>query len=101
MLQYDGLGTSVPSDVDARLASHWVIPVSLGRQLAAIREHGYRVVRLYDAWAPHEEGERSAMPSTNAICSRPAMTCATIRASWPARYSPWPIAAAHARAPER
>lgn len=63
VLQYDGLGTSLPSDVDARLVSHWVIPVSLGRQLAAIREHGHRVVRLYDAWAPNEEGGRSARPS--------------------------------------
>ena len=63
MLQYDGLGTSLPADVDASLASHWVMPLSLGRQLATIREHRYRVVRLYDAWAPHEEGERSARPA--------------------------------------
>ncbi len=63
VLQYDGLGTSLPSDVDTRLASHWVMPVSLGRQLAAIREHRSRVVRLYDAWAPHEEGERSSRPA--------------------------------------
>ena len=60
VLQYDGLGTSRPSEVDARLANHWVTPVSLGRQLVSIREHGYRVVRLYDAWAPHDEGERPA-----------------------------------------
>jgi peptidoglycan/xylan/chitin deacetylase (PgdA/CDA1 family) len=63
VLQYDGLGTSLPAEVDARLASHWVAPVSLGRQLASIREHGYRVTRLYDAWAPHEIGERPARPA--------------------------------------
>src|SRR4029077_20225983 len=60
VLQYDGLGTSLPAEVDARLANHWVAPVSLGQQLVSIREHGYRVVRLYDAWAPYEEGERPA-----------------------------------------
>src|SRR5258705_9093641 len=60
VLQYDGLGTSLPAEVDARLANHWVAPVSLARQLVSIREHGDRVVRLYDAWAPYEEGERPA-----------------------------------------
>src|SRR5580765_1097142 len=60
VLQYDGLGTSLPAEVDARLASHWVTQVSLGRQLVSIREHGYRVGRLSDAWTPYEEGERPA-----------------------------------------
>jgi peptidoglycan/xylan/chitin deacetylase (PgdA/CDA1 family) len=63
VLQYDGLGTSLPPEVDARLASHWVAPVSLGRQLASIREHGCRITRLYDAWAPHELGERAPRPA--------------------------------------
>ena len=63
VLQYDGLGTSLPAEVDTRLASHWVAPVSLGRQLASIREHGYRVTRLYDAWAPQEIGERASRPA--------------------------------------
>src|SRR3989442_223862 len=34
VLQYDGLGVSLPADVDDRLASHWVTPVGLGRQLS-------------------------------------------------------------------
>jgi len=55
VLQYDGLGISLPADVDDRLASHWVTPVGLGRQLGLIREFGHRVVRLYDAWARGEE----------------------------------------------
>ncbi len=55
VLQYDGLGTSLPADVNDRLAKHWVTPVSLGRQLALIRECGHRVVRLYDAWARGNE----------------------------------------------
>src|SRR5437660_2754702 len=55
VLQYDGLGVSLPADVDDRLASHWVTPVGLGRQLGLIREFGHRVVRLYDAWARGEE----------------------------------------------
>ena len=55
VLQYDGLGISLPGDVDDRLASHWVTPVGLGRQLGLIREFGHRVVRLYDAWARGEE----------------------------------------------
>src|SRR2546428_311518 len=54
VLQYDGLGVSLPADVDDRLASHWVTPVGLGRQLGLIREFGHRVVRLYDAWARGE-----------------------------------------------
>ena len=58
VLQYDGLGTSRPAEVDARLANHWVTPVALGRQLVSMRERGCRVVRLYDAWAPRDEGER-------------------------------------------
>jgi len=63
VLQYDGLGTALPAEVDARLAAHWVAPVSLGRQLASIREHGYRVVRLYDAWSPDGTGERTPRPA--------------------------------------
>src|SRR5438445_12046388 len=55
VLQYDGLGVSLPADVDDRLASHWVTPVGLGRQLGLIREFGHRVVRLYDAWARGED----------------------------------------------
>lgn len=55
VLQYDGLGASLPPDVDDRLAGHWVTPVALGRQLGSIREFGHRVVRLYDAWARGEE----------------------------------------------
>ena len=58
VLQYDGLGTSLPVGVDGRLANHWVAPVSLSRHLVSIRERGYRVVRLYDAWAPLDDGER-------------------------------------------
>src|SRR5215470_6569503 len=50
VLQYDGLGTSPPAGVDAKLASHWIPPVSLARQLVTIRESGHRVVKLYDAW---------------------------------------------------
>lgn len=50
VLQYDGLGVSLPADVDDRLASHWITPVAMGRQLGSIRELGHRVVRLYDAW---------------------------------------------------
>jgi len=50
VLQYDGLGVSLPADVDERLASHWITPVAMGRQLGSIRELGHRVVRLYDAW---------------------------------------------------
>ena len=59
VLQYDGLGTSLPVDVDTRLASHWIPPVSLARQLVAMRQHGHRVVRLYDAWT-RDETERPA-----------------------------------------
>ena len=55
VLQYDGLGTAPPSDVSPRLASHWVTPVRLARQLALIRELGHRVVRLYDAWATQDD----------------------------------------------
>ena len=51
VLQYDGLGTTLPGDVDARLASHWIPPISLARQLVTIRERGHRVVRLYDVWS--------------------------------------------------
>jgi peptidoglycan/xylan/chitin deacetylase (PgdA/CDA1 family) len=54
VLQYDGLGATLPADVDARLASHWIAPTALARQLAAIREHGHRVVKLYDAWTRDE-----------------------------------------------
>jgi len=50
VLHYDGLGTTLPADVDARLASHWIAPIALARQLVAIREHGHRVIRLYEAW---------------------------------------------------
>src|SRR6266403_1144863 len=58
VLHYDGLGTSLPPDVKPRLASHWVTPVSLGRQLVSIRECGHRVVRLYDAWARRGDGDQ-------------------------------------------
>ncbi|HYS19401.1 MAG TPA: polysaccharide deacetylase family protein [Candidatus Binatia bacterium] len=61
VLMYDGLGTSPPADVDARLAKYWVSPGSFGRQLALIRERGHRVVRLYDVWAGPED-ERPASP---------------------------------------
>ena len=54
VLQYDGLGTRLPTDVDARLASHWIPPIALARQLVSIREHGYRVVRLFEAWTRGE-----------------------------------------------
>jgi peptidoglycan/xylan/chitin deacetylase (PgdA/CDA1 family) len=54
VLQYDGLGTRLPTDVDARLASHWVPPIALANQLVSIREHGYRVVRLFEAWTRGE-----------------------------------------------
>jgi peptidoglycan/xylan/chitin deacetylase (PgdA/CDA1 family) len=64
VLQYDGLGTSLPAEVDARLATHWVAPISLSRQLLSIRERGYRVVRLYDAWTPHDIGEQ---PTRSAV----------------------------------
>jgi peptidoglycan/xylan/chitin deacetylase (PgdA/CDA1 family) len=57
VLQYDGLGATLPVDVDTRLASHWITPVSLARQLVAIREDGHRVVRLYDAWT-RDQAER-------------------------------------------
>src|SRR5436309_13351602 len=50
VLHYDGLGTTLPADVDARLASHWIAPIALARQLVAIREHGHRVIRPYEAW---------------------------------------------------
>lgn len=62
MLQYDGLGAALPADVDERLASHWVTPVALGRQLGAIRTLGYRVVKLYEAWAPGEETRPARLP---------------------------------------
>jgi peptidoglycan/xylan/chitin deacetylase (PgdA/CDA1 family) len=62
VLQYDGLGAALPSDVSARLASHWVTPVGLARQLALIRELGHRVVRLYDAWASEDEGTLARAP---------------------------------------
>ena len=55
VLQYDGLGATLPGDVDARLASHWIAPTALARQLVAIREHRHRVVKLYDAWARDEK----------------------------------------------
>src|SRR5947208_4200811 len=58
VLHYDGLGTSPPPDVNARLASRWVTPVSLGWQLVSIRECGHRVVRLYDAWARRDDGDQ-------------------------------------------
>jgi|SRR5262245_37917581 len=58
VLQYDGLGTTLPVDVDMRLANHWIAPVSLARQLIAIREDGHRVVRLYDAWTRDQAAER-------------------------------------------
>jgi peptidoglycan/xylan/chitin deacetylase (PgdA/CDA1 family) len=64
VLQYDGLGTSLPVGVDGRLANHWVAPVSLSRHLVSIREHGYRVLRLYDAWSPLDNGERRAVVLT-------------------------------------
>jgi peptidoglycan/xylan/chitin deacetylase (PgdA/CDA1 family) len=64
VLQYDGIGTSLPVGVDGRLANHWVAPVRLSRQLVSIREHGYRVIRLYDAWAPLDDGERPAVVLT-------------------------------------
>jgi peptidoglycan/xylan/chitin deacetylase (PgdA/CDA1 family) len=54
VLQYDGLGATLPGDVDARLASHWIAPTALARQLVAIRGHGHRVVKLYDAWTRDE-----------------------------------------------
>src|SRR5215831_11371308 len=57
VLQYDGLGTSLPAGVDPKLASHWIPPVSLARQLVAIRVSGPRVVKLYDAWT--RDGEQS------------------------------------------
>src|SRR5262245_50088236 len=55
VLQYDGLGTSLPAGVDAKLASHWIPPVALARPLVAIRESGHRVVKLYDAWTGSRE----------------------------------------------
>jgi len=61
VLQYDGLGTSLPAGVDPKLASHWIPPVSLARQLVAIRESGHRVVKLYDAWT--RGGEQSGRAS--------------------------------------
>src|SRR5215471_3817627 len=62
VLQYDGLGTSLPAGVDPKLASHWIPPVSLARQLVAIRDSGYRAVKLYDAWT-RSNGEQSARAS--------------------------------------
>ena len=62
MLQYDGLGTSLPAGVDPKLASHWIPPVSLARQLVTIRESGHRAVRLYDAWT-RDGGEQPACAS--------------------------------------
>ena len=62
VLQYDGLGTSPPAGVDAKLASHWIPPVSLARQLVTIRESGHRVVKLYDAWT-RGGGEQSPRAS--------------------------------------
>jgi peptidoglycan/xylan/chitin deacetylase (PgdA/CDA1 family) len=62
VLQYDGLGAAPPSDVSARLASHWVTPVRLARQLALIRELGHRVVRLYDAWASQDDETPARAP---------------------------------------
>src|SRR5436309_12842612 len=50
VLHYDGLGTTLPADVDARLASHWIATIALARQLVAIREHGHRVIWLYESW---------------------------------------------------
>jgi peptidoglycan/xylan/chitin deacetylase (PgdA/CDA1 family) len=58
VLQYDGLGTALPADVDPRFANHWITPVSLGHQLVAIREDGHRVVRLYEAWS-RRDAERT------------------------------------------
>lgn len=55
VLQYDGLGTALPADVEERLANHWITPVALGRQLGVMRELGHRVVKLYDAWARDDE----------------------------------------------
>ena len=61
VLQYDGLGTAPPADVEPRLANHWIAPVSLARHLVSIRESGHRIVRLYDAWT-RRQGERAAGP---------------------------------------
>src|SRR5882724_4495945 len=55
VLQYDGLGTALPADVEERLANHWITPVALGRQLGVMRELGHRVIKLYDAWARDDE----------------------------------------------
>jgi peptidoglycan/xylan/chitin deacetylase (PgdA/CDA1 family) len=62
VLQYDGLGTSLPADVDERLAGHWITPLALGRQLGLIRELGHRVVRLYDAWSRDQEESVARSP---------------------------------------
>ena len=62
VLQYDGVGISPPADVDPRLASHWIAPVSLGRQLVSIREGGHRVVRLYDAWTRRQTERPAGSP---------------------------------------
>src|SRR5262247_2169661 len=65
VLQYDGLGTSLPAGVDAKLASHWIPPVALARQLVAIRESGHRVVKLYDAWTgAREQSARASVVLT-------------------------------------
>lgn len=50
VLAYHGLGGSTPAPVDDRDAKSRVAPGSFGRQLAAIRESGHRVVRLYGFW---------------------------------------------------
>jgi len=62
VLQYDGLGTSLPTGVDTRLASHWILPIALARQLVSIREHGHRVVKLYEAWTRDEAEQPARSP---------------------------------------
>jgi hypothetical protein len=86
VLQYDGLGTALPADVESRFAHHWITPVSLGHQLVAIREHGHRVARLYETWTRRDAEQAGRSP---VVLTFDGAAPRTTR--WPSRFC-WPRA---------
>lgn len=62
VLAYHGLGASIPPEMEDGDAAYWVEPGSFGRQLAAVRASGQRVVGLYDVWASQDDDRLTRSP---------------------------------------